>query len=80
MKSWTKGQEVFEEYLLDADWSLNAANCTLNSHLSNGLIKMIFRIIFANPVFVIHQKLNFYFFKRAMAICIYIFSPILACL
>ncbi len=24
--SWTKGQEVFEEHLLDADWSLNAAN------------------------------------------------------
>jgi cryptochrome len=24
--SWTKGQEVFEEWLLDADWSLNAAN------------------------------------------------------
>jgi cryptochrome len=24
--SWTKGQEVFEEFLLDADWSLNAAN------------------------------------------------------
>jgi len=25
-QSWEKGQEVFEEYLLDADWSLNAAN------------------------------------------------------
>ena len=25
-QSWTKGQEVFEELLLDADWSLNAAN------------------------------------------------------
>ena len=25
-QSWTKGQDVFEEYLLDADWSLNAAN------------------------------------------------------
>ena len=24
--SWVKGQEVFEEWLLDADWSLNAAN------------------------------------------------------
>lgn len=24
--SWEKGQEVFEEYLLDQDWSLNAAN------------------------------------------------------
>lgn len=24
--SWEKGQEVFEEWLLDADWSLNAAN------------------------------------------------------
>merc|ERR1711953_865932 len=24
--SWEKGQEVFEELLLDADWSLNAAN------------------------------------------------------
>lgn len=25
-QSWERGQEVFEEYLLDADWSLNAAN------------------------------------------------------
>ena len=25
-QSWEKGQEVFEEYLLDADWSLNAGN------------------------------------------------------
>ena len=25
-QSWEKGQGVFEEYLLDADWSLNAAN------------------------------------------------------
>ena len=25
-QSWEKGQDVFEEYLLDADWSLNAAN------------------------------------------------------
>lgn len=24
--SWTRGQDVFEEWLLDADWSLNAAN------------------------------------------------------
>merc|ERR1719189_235431 len=26
LQSWEKGQEVFEEYLLDADWSLNAGN------------------------------------------------------
>ena len=25
-QSWEKGQDVFEEHLLDADWSLNAAN------------------------------------------------------
>ena len=25
-QSWEKGQEVFEELLLDADWSLNAGN------------------------------------------------------
>ncbi len=25
-QSWEKGQQIFEEYLLDADWSLNAAN------------------------------------------------------
>jgi len=25
-QSWEKGMQVFEEYLLDADWSLNAAN------------------------------------------------------
>lgn len=25
-QNWTKGQEVFEEWLLDADWALNAAN------------------------------------------------------
>ena len=25
-QSWERGQEVFEELLLDADWSLNAGN------------------------------------------------------